>query len=90
MYRVGLETILGFTKRGDTLRIEPRVPASWQEYAIEYRFGTSVYAISVRASAPGDGARVAVDGQVLDGVEIALVDDGRRHDVVVMRSLPER
>jgi len=88
MYRVGLETILGFTKRGDTLRIEPRVPASWKEYSIEYRFGASVYAISVRASAPGDGARVAVDGQVLDGVEIALVDDGRRHDVVVMRSLP--
>jgi cyclic beta-1,2-glucan synthetase len=89
MYRVGLETILGFTKRGDTLRIEPRVPASWKEYAIEYRFGASVYAISVRASAPGDSPRVAVDGQALDGVEIALVDDGRRHDVVVMRSPSE-
>ena len=26
MYRVGLEAILGFTRRGDTLRIDPRVP----------------------------------------------------------------
>jgi cyclic beta-1,2-glucan synthetase len=87
MYRVGLETILGFTKRGDRLRIEPRVPKDWKEYAIEYRFGTSVYAISVRASAASDGPRVTVDGQPVDGVEIALVDDGRPHDVVVSHAL---
>jgi cyclic beta-1,2-glucan synthetase len=29
MYRVGLETILGFVKRGDTLYVEPRMPAAW-------------------------------------------------------------
>ena len=28
MYRVGLEGILGFSKRGDTLFIEPRAPAA--------------------------------------------------------------
>ena len=39
MYRVGLEAILGFTKRGDTLYIEPRAPAAWREYTIEYRHG---------------------------------------------------
>ena len=32
MYRVGLEAILGFTKRGDTLPIDPRVPAAWPEF----------------------------------------------------------
>jgi cellobiose phosphorylase len=26
---VGLEAILGFTKRGDSLVIDPRVPAAW-------------------------------------------------------------
>jgi len=26
LYRVGLETILGFTKRGDRLTVQPRVP----------------------------------------------------------------
>jgi cyclic beta-1,2-glucan synthetase len=87
MYRVGLETILGFTKRGDTLRIEPRAPAHWKEYAIEYRFGTSVYAIVVRSAGASAGdLRVTVDGRVLDGLEVALVDDGRRHDVVVVDS----
>jgi cyclic beta-1,2-glucan synthetase len=81
MYRVGLESILGFTKRGDTLRIEPRVPKAWKEFAIEYRFGTSVYAITVRA---GD-ASVSVDGQVVASGEITLVDDGKRHEVAVFR-----
>jgi cyclic beta-1,2-glucan synthetase len=81
-YRVGLETILGFTKRGDKLRLEPRVPKAWTEYGIEYRYGESVYAITVRATA-GRPSRITVDGLVLDGVEIALVDDGLRHEVVV-------
>jgi cyclic beta-1,2-glucan synthetase len=74
-YRVGLETILGFTKRGDKLRLEPRVPKAWKEYGIEYRYGKSVYAITVRATA-GRPSRITVDGLVLDGVEIALIDDG--------------
>ena len=88
MYRVGLETILGFTKRGDTLRIEPRVPKHWTEYAIEYRHGASVYAIAVRHASDGPGApRVTLDGRALEGAEIALVDDGHRHEVVVTYSL---
>ena len=29
MYRVGLEQLLGFTKSGNTLMIDPRVPAEW-------------------------------------------------------------
>ncbi|MEJ7813281.1 MAG: glucoamylase family protein [Gemmatimonadaceae bacterium] len=85
MYRAGLEAILGFTKRGDTLVIAPRVPGDWPEYAIEYRFGRSVYAITVRE--PGAvrrfGARVRVDGRLLEGEVIPLVDDGARREVVV-------
>ncbi|MEO6443895.1 MAG: glucoamylase family protein, partial [Gemmatimonadaceae bacterium] len=48
MYRVGLEAILGFTKVGDSLRIEPRVPRDWPSYAIAYRFGNTTYDITVR------------------------------------------
>jgi cyclic beta-1,2-glucan synthetase len=83
MYRIGLEHILGFTKRGNTLRIDPRVPGSWSEYTIEYRHGGSVYAIKVvQNGEPG----VTVDGRALDGNEIPLVDDGNRHEVVVVTS----
>jgi cyclic beta-1,2-glucan synthetase len=85
MYRVGLETILGFTRRGSTLRIEPRVPRDWGEYAIEYRYGKSVYAITVRR-AEGAGTSVTVDGTTSPDGTIALVDDGQRHEVVVRRA----
>ncbi|HKG90773.1 MAG TPA: glucoamylase family protein [Gemmatimonadaceae bacterium] len=86
MYRVGVETILGFTKRGDTLVIDPCAPAAWPEYTIEYRCGASVYAITVRE--PGrlrrEGAELELDGEpLLAGAAIPLVDDGRRHEVVV-------
>ena len=83
MYRVGLENILGFQKRGDTLRIDPRVPAAWREFSIEYRFGRAVYAITVQQN--GDPS-VAVDGRVMENDEIPLVDDGRRHEVLVVTS----
>jgi cyclic beta-1,2-glucan synthetase len=85
MYRVGLEGILGFRKRGDTLFIEPAAPTSWREYTIEYRHGKSLYTIVV--SNDGEGGRgpveVAVDGQISSGGGITLVDDGERHTVLV-------
>ncbi len=85
MYRVGLESILGFVKRGNTLRIDPRVPASWSEYSIDYRFGETLYAITVRAGKAGSPLRVSMDGVELVSLEILLVDDGRRREIVVLR-----
>jgi cyclic beta-1,2-glucan synthetase len=85
MYRVGLETILGFTRRGDTLRIDPRVPAHWPEFHIDYRFGAALYSITVLR--PGELQAgepvVTLDGRVMPGPTIPLVDDGQRHLVVV-------
>jgi cyclic beta-1,2-glucan synthetase len=85
MYRVGIEAILGFTKRGDVLYIDPRVPSTWTEYSIEYRYGSSVYAITVRHPADIDrqAADVHVDGVLLVRPGIPLVDDGAHHDVVI-------
>jgi cyclic beta-1,2-glucan synthetase len=85
MYRVALEALLGFTKRGDTLAINPCVPRDWPEFTIEYRYGRSLYAILVRnpGGAAGGVTEVSVDGRRLDGRVIALVDDGARHEVVV-------
>jgi cyclic beta-1,2-glucan synthetase len=88
MYRVGLEGILGFTKRGDRLFIEPRTPISWREYTIVYRYGKSVYEIVVRNEdgAAWERAEVALDGQPLNGAGIPLVDDGERQRGVVTLS----
>jgi cyclic beta-1,2-glucan synthetase len=87
MYRVGLEGILGLKKRGDTLFIEPRAPAAWKEYTIEYRHGGSLYAIVVQNEdgATGEAVEVTVDGQPSPDGGIQLVDDGARHEVSVHR-----
>ena len=85
MYRVGLEAMLGFRKRGNTLFIEPCVPATWPEYSIEYRFGASVYAIRVERPAELKGltAAISVDGIDIPGPGIPLVNDGQDHQVLV-------
>jgi cyclic beta-1,2-glucan synthetase len=86
MYRVGLEAILGFTRRGNLLRIDPRVPPDWPQFTIVYRFGTARYTIIV--DEPGrltdsGRAELTLDGRVLDGPDIPLVDDGTEHEVRV-------
>jgi cyclic beta-1,2-glucan glucanotransferase len=85
MYRVGLESILGFTKRGETLSLDPRVPSEWPEYTIEYRYGKSVYTITVErpAKATSGNQTVTLDGQTLDSETIPLTDDGARHTIVI-------
>jgi cyclic beta-1,2-glucan synthetase len=85
MYRVGLEGILGLKKRGDMLFVEPRAPAAWREYIIEYRHGRSLYVIVVHkeSAAPRGAGRVTIDGRGSDGRGIPLVDDGGRHVVEV-------
>src|SRR5690606_30348432 len=48
MYRIAVETMLGFTKRGDELLINPCIPSHWRDFALEYRHGGTHYAITVR------------------------------------------
>jgi cellobiose phosphorylase len=86
MYRVGLEAILGFRKRGDKLAIEPCLPSAWKEYTIEYRHLSSTYTITVKNP---DGVQrgrseVVVDGQPVADAQIPLGDDGGHHEVTVV------
>ncbi|MGH7630770.1 MAG: GH36-type glycosyl hydrolase domain-containing protein, partial [Gemmatimonadales bacterium] len=85
MYRVGIEAILGFAKRGDRLELRPCVPPAWPGFSLEYRHGRSVYAIAVQS--PGAlgtaGIEILLDGGRLEAPAIPLVDDGRRHEVIV-------
>jgi cellobiose phosphorylase len=85
MYRVGLEGILGLSKRGDQLFIEPRAPTAWAEYSIEYRHGRSRYVITMRNDhrAAWGTTVVTVDGVVLPTGGIPLLDDGKQHEVEV-------
>jgi cellobiose phosphorylase len=85
MYRVGLEAILGFTKQGESLSLDPRVPDGWPEFRITYRHGRSTYEIRVErpGAARKGNQRVTLDGGELDGETVPLADDGGSHQVVV-------
>jgi cyclic beta-1,2-glucan synthetase len=82
LYRVALESILGFTKRGDTLTIEPHVPNGWPGFSIEYRFGGARYRVAVQMTDEVAGT-LMVDGMRVPGSTLTLVDDGATHEVVV-------
>jgi cyclic beta-1,2-glucan synthetase len=81
MYRAGLESILGLTRRGSTFEIDPCIPSSWPEYAIVWRFGRSRYEIAV--SNPERQCRgiaeAELDGAPVDPRAIPLADDGATH-----------
>ncbi|HEX2722234.1 MAG TPA: hypothetical protein VHM24_04905, partial [Gemmatimonadaceae bacterium] len=91
LYRVGLEAILGFTKRGDSLEIDPCIPSSWREFSIEYRHGSSTYSIDVQNPA---GVQHGVRSVIVDGTEVsgplALASDDQRHHVTVTLGPPSR
>ncbi len=86
LYRAGLESILGLTRRGDTFTVDPCIPTAWPEFTISWRHGRSRYEITV--GNPERRCR-GVTGVMLDGVpvnplEIPLVDDGGIHQVYVL------
>ena len=86
MYRAGLEFLLGFELKANTLRFNPCIPRGWREYEITYRRGKASYRIVVQNP---EGVSRGVEVVELDGVsqpqlEITLVDDGKQHAVRVV------
>ncbi len=86
MYRAGLESILGLTRRGATFELDPCIPAAWPEYAISWRYGRTRYEIAVsNPKRRGRGiAEAELDGVACDPAAIPLVDDGAVHHVRVV------
>ena len=65
MYRAGLESILGFTVEGDTLRLDPCVSQAWRDFEIVFRHHTARYEVSVdnHAGVCRGIARLELDGR---------------------------
>ena len=78
MYRLIVESLLGVTRAGETLTLMPRLPAAWEGFRLHYRYRGSQYTIAVRRA---DEPLLRVDGVAQQGNTIALVDDGRTHEV---------
>jgi cyclic beta-1,2-glucan synthetase len=87
LYRAGLEWILGFHKRGNSLSIDPCIPAEWKRFEIRFRHGASHYRIAVenpRGVCRGV-SEVSVDGTAIPvPAVVPLTDDGMDHHVLVL------
>ena len=85
MYRIWIEEVLGFKRRGKTLTINPTIPEEWPGFSLTYAYGNSSYRVTVvNPEHVGHGiAGVELDGEWLQGGTIPLRDDGSEHRVQV-------
>jgi cyclic beta-1,2-glucan synthetase len=91
IYRVTVESLLGFSLRGDRLTIEPCIPAAWSGFSMAYRRGTARYDIRVENPDHVERGVVAVtlDGAPIEGA-VTVVDDGATHVVRVTMGATSR
>jgi len=86
MYRLIIESLIGLQRDGDALVFAPRLPQAWPSMTAQYRFGPTVYEITMRRG-EGDGAqalRVTLDDVEQAEPRIALNKDGGTHWVEVV------
>jgi len=86
MYRVGIEAILGLTRRGDALHIDPCIPRIWPRYEMVFKAPRAEYRIVVEnPNGVNRGiALLEVDGVEQAGRDIQVLDDGGVHQVRVV------
>ena len=84
MYRLIVESLLGLTREADRLRFEPCLPATWESITIDYRYGETIYHITIVQFLRANAAMtVTVDGIAQPDGAVSLVDDGLEHLVAV-------
>jgi cyclic beta-1,2-glucan synthetase len=85
MYRLGVEMMLGITRKADRLQINPCIPKEWRAYEMDYRLDNTTYHIRVqnpRGVNRGVG-QIVMDGRKLPDAKIPLLNDGQTHEIVV-------
>jgi cyclic beta-1,2-glucan synthetase len=88
LYRAGIESILGLTRHGAFLTLDPCIPKHWPGFELTYRHGTARYDIVVENP---QGLCRGITSAKLDGLplpqaplRIPLADDGKVHKVEVV------
>ena len=81
-YRLIIETFIGWRQSGEQLWFEPRLPATWGEFRVHYRYRETFYHITFTAGG-NTVVELSVDGVVQGDRRITLVDNRQEHKVVV-------
>jgi cellobiose phosphorylase len=84
MYRLILESLLGLRLEVDKLYLAPRLPSTWDEFKVHYRYRETVYHIIVLRSLHGNSeTNVTLDGVGQHLTYVPLVDDHKEHAVEI-------
>ena len=85
MYQGLLSWFLGIRKEGNELIIDPATPASFGDFSVEYKYGSSLYEIRVESRSKGTltTEAITVDNSLVKGNRVSLVDDGEKHLIIV-------
>jgi len=82
MYRLGVESLLGVQRSGNTLKIEPLIPQGWPGFTLTYRFGLTHYHFEVTQGITGSTS-MTLDDQRIEVDALVLIDDRIEHRVRV-------
>ena len=66
-YMAGIEYILGFKIKNNTIKIDPCIPKDWKEYEIKYRYENAIYNIKIKNP---EGKNKGVTKILVNGKEI--------------------
>ena len=89
MYRVILESLLGFRVQGSDLLLNPCIPRAWPAFEITFQHRSARYEITVDNPLRVSGGVIAikVDGKVLTtnkSARVQLLDDGATHRIQIV------
>jgi cellobiose phosphorylase len=82
---VGSEWLLGIRPEWEGLRVDPCIPASWDEFHVKRRFRNATYEISVRnpRHVSSGVSKMTLDGGEVEGNLLPALGDGKVHVVEV-------
>ena len=85
LYRLLHEVIFGIERKVDTLRFRPRVPATWTQFKLHYRYYQTFYHLVFTQAPTHQGPiRLTLDGRSLQDGILKLINDQREHTVEVL------
>ncbi len=82
LLRAAYDHILGVSAEYDGLRIDPKVPASWNRFTVRKKYRGGVYTIEFERATTGEERGIWLDGVRLSGPLIPVTTSGEKAIVV--------
>lgn len=83
MHSFILESLVGMKIQANKLEFNPCFPKEWDSVLVQYRFGESIYKITVKQVSTDSDKKWSMDGESDLGSSIQLVDDGKTHEAII-------